>query len=842
MSGVMKYAEAVTYSSPESGQASSASLAATLGNGHLGSRFLGASCGDVAAQRSEEFFFGSHTQGGAYARFTRDGLPWAGLCNAFGIACSFSRFCAYRSLYLLMLALTCAVLFPSVSLAAPKNPSIDRVELGFDGNYKLGYWTPLSVKVSGLPDAEHLSLEVIVPDSDGVPTRVRHPFSFSSRLSSVPPCDYTREPAKRLFVKIGRNSGEMIVVLRDGEREVARRVFDLAGGELTPAMPSDAWLLLSLGTTKHLAGTLAANRQFKSAGGRIVTVTDPARLPDQWYGYEGVDVVVLPGSAEELSELLKADAPMAALDGWLRRGGTLLMTLGGSGEKVLATAGNAANWAPGRFEKIIPMTNAGALERASGVESLLEPLTEGERFSLSAARLTKPVGEVKLAAGLRAEDLPLIIDRCYGFGRVLFVAIDLDEPIMGRWAGTAPLVMGQFLPQQAARDAETPTTQGEVTHAGYDDLSGQLRTTLDQFQHQGVRLLPFGALLGMMMAYVVLLGPGDFLLVKRFLRRMELTWITMPLLILLTCGGAYALAVGLKGNQIHMNQVDVIDYDDVQSARRATTWFTIFSPRGQAYDLTLVGVQPSACSYPAIPARRETPTGGGVLLSWFGLPGTALGGMESRATPPLAGQPYDISSHLDALDEVPIPVWSTKSFVARWTPQGSAPLSANLTPAKGGLEGLLSGTVVNNSNAPLEQCVLLTKRWAYPLGTLAPKERLAIHDGLGPRAAQSYLARRREADEAYDHLGTDSARILQVMSFYRTVGGQDYTRLKHRYDATIDISRQLSDDQAILIGLRPTAAAEVRDGDRPLATASPGGLTMYRVIVPVQSEVLVPRP
>ncbi|MCE9553600.1 MAG: hypothetical protein K8T91_09550 [Planctomycetes bacterium] len=655
----------------------------------------------------------------------------------------------------LLLCATVSLWFNS-ALAAP---SIDRVELGFDGNYKLGYWTPLSVKFGELPDSKNVSLEVTVPDSDGVPTRVRHSLENSNKQ------------AERLFVKIGRNSGEMIVVLRDGEREIARRMFDLAGGELTPAMPSDAWLLLSLGTTKHLAATLAANRQFKSSGGRIVTVTDPADLPYQWYGYEGVDVVVLPGSGNELSALLKADAPMAALDGWLRRGGTLLMTLGANGEKVLATDSKAADWAPGRFDKVIAMSNAGALERASGVETLLEPLSEGERFSLSATRLTKPVG---------------------------------------------------------ARDAETPTTLGEVTHAGYDDLSGQLRTALDQFQKQGVRLLPFGALLGMMMAYVVLLGPGDFLLVRRVLKRMELTWITMPLLILLTCGGAYALAVGLKGNQLRMNQVDVIDYDDVQSARRATTWFTIFSPRGQAYDLTL-----------ASPGSRVAPE---LLLSWFGLPGTALGGMESRATPPLAGQPYDISSNLDALDEVPIPVWSTKSFVARWTPQGSAPLSANVTPAKGGLEGLLSGTVVNNSEAPLEQCVLLTKRWAYPLGTLAPKERLAIHDGLGPRAAQSYLTRRREADEAYDHLGTDAARILQVMSFYRTVGGQDYTRLKNRYDVTIDISRQLSDDQAILIGLRPKATAEVRDGDKPLAPASPGGLTMYRVIVPIQNKALAPRP
>ena len=154
----------------------------------------------------------------------------------------------------LLLCVTVSLGFDS-ALAAP---SIERVDLGFDGNYKLGYWTPLSVKLGGLPDSKNLSLEVIVPDSDGVPTRVRHPLADSKALSA------------ELFVKIGRNTGEMLVVLRNGEREVARRALDLAGGELAPALPSDAWLLVTLGTTKHLAETLAANRQFRAAGGRIV--------------------------------------------------------------------------------------------------------------------------------------------------------------------------------------------------------------------------------------------------------------------------------------------------------------------------------------------------------------------------------------------------------------------------------------------------------------------------------------------------------------------------------------------------------------------------------------------
>jgi len=626
------------------------------------------------------------------------------------------------------------------------------------------------------------------------------------------------------------------VILRNGEQELTRRGFNLDGGELPPAMTSESWLLLTLGTTKHLTETLAGHRHLKRSGGRVVALTHPAQLPDQWYGYEGVDLVVLPGRAAELRTLLADKVGMQAMDAWLRRGGTLLMSPGQGAKEMLAADGPVAKWSPGRFEGYGELTSAGPLERASGVEALLEPLTGGERFSLPLIRLANSAGEVKLATGPRREDPPILIDHRYGFGRVLFAAIDLDEPLLKRWPGTAPLVTSWFLPTQRSRDEEASTQLGEVAHAGYDDLAGQLRSALDQFQTQGVRLLPFGALLGLMLAYVVLLGPGDYLLLKRLLKRMELTWITMPLLIVLSCAGAYALAVGLKGREVRMNQVDVVDFDAVQQARRATTYFTVFSPRGQAYDLTLVGVQPSGGSAPAVPARRETPTDDGVLLSWFGLPGTALGGMQSRAAPPLAGRPYDFARNLSALDEVPIPVWSTKSFVARWSPADEAPLTADLAPAEGTLEGLLKGTVTNGSGQPLDECLLLTRRWAYPLGTLGAGERRAIHDGLGPGTTESYLARRRETDEAYDREGNNVKRIVEVMSFYQAVQGESYVGLKHRFEAPLDMSLHLGSDRAVLLGVRRKPVAEVHNGDQPLAPTTAEGLTIYRVIVPIRSQ------
>jgi len=738
-----------------------------------------------------------------------------------------SSFCRHSGFVIpLLVCASVSLWFNSASAA----PSIDRIEIGFDGYYKLGYWTPLSIHISGLSNRTDCSLQVIVPDSDGVPTRVRQPISVAGA------------PTQRLYVKIGRNSGQMTVVVRQGEQEVARRAWDLGGGSLTPAMPSDSWLLLTLGTTKHLSQTLAAHKQLKRGGGRVITITNSEQLPDQWYGFDGVDLVVLPGGAPELPSLLADPPAVEALDAWLRRGGTLLLNPGSQARQLLTATGPVAQWSPGRFESLGELTTAGALERASGVESLLEPLTRGERFSLPLVRLAQPIGNILLATGPRRADLPLVIERPYGFGRVLFVALDLDEPLLARWPGTAPLVGGWFLPPQRSRDEEASDQLGEVAHAGYDDLAGQLRSALDQFQSQGVRLLPFGALLGLMLVYIVLLGPGDYLLVRRLLKRMEWTWITMPLLVVLSCAGAYALAIGLKGREARMNQVDVIDFDDVQQARRASTFFTLFSPRGQAYNLSLRPARPERESRDEgtneVPDSQPEGHRPPVLLSWFGLPGTALGGMESRAAPPLAGRPYDFAENLSELAEVPVPIWSTKSFVARFSPPGEAPLTAELAPAPGALEGLLKGSVTNRLGKPLEECLLLTRRWAYPLGTLAAGERLAIHDGLGPRTTESFLTRRREADDAYDPQGSDVKRIVEMLSFYKAAKGTNYVGLKHRYETLLDMSLHLGTDRAVLVGVSRKPTAEVLDGDQPLAPGTTEGLTLYRVIVPIRTPQL----
>ena len=108
-----------------------------------------------------------------------------------------------------------------------------------------------------------------------------------------------------------------------------------------------------------------------------------------------------------------------------------------------------------------------------------------------------------------------------------------------------------------------------------------------------------------------------------------------------------------------------------------------------------------------------------VLLSWLGLPGSALGGMDPRSdNRPLTDRPYDFSPDLSRLENLPIHVWSTRSLTARWSLTDD-PRCWTPSLTKGADEGS-TATITSNLDVPLSDCWLAYGRWVYPLETLEP--------------------------------------------------------------------------------------------------------------------------
>ncbi len=202
------------------------------------------------------------------------------------------------------------------------------------------------------------------------------------------------------------------------------------------------------------------------------------------------------------------------------------------------------------------------------------------------------------------------------------------------------------------------------------------------------------------------------------------------------------------------------------------------------------------------------------------------------------------------MHDVPIPVWSTKSFTGRWITSTRAFPQAELADEN----QLLVGSVTNTFNYPLEHCLLAYGRSVYELGTLAPGESARVGSMSKRSELKTLLTGRKivaidkgdkyqQEATPYDQASRDIYYILRMMMFHDAAGGRRYTGLWNAYQDFVDFSSLLHADRAILVAQRPASdsaeksqgASLLRDG-QPLADSPDKHLTIYRFVFPVKRE------
>jgi hypothetical protein len=714
---------------------------------------------------------------------------------------------------------------------ARKPLEIVRVRVGLADCYKLGCWTPVEVFLRGTDEPRTGRVSIEVPDGDNVPTEVATP---PERPCQVLP---GVETSVLLYVRIGQLDAAMTVRFESEGRLLAKRVFE------TGMEGDDRYLPSPLLSTQQLIvvvgdGKLGLEKLTRSGFGQaeaekvVATLDDVGQLPTRWYGYEGVDALVLCTHDVQRYRPLRAEgARVQALQRWIRNGGRLLLSVGSQADEVLDERSPLAQFAPGKLKEVISLRQTGALETYSGGNN---PMQQGAgRSELRVPRLAEPRGVVEADES----GLPLVIRAAEGFGQIVFLAFDLQQAPVNRWKDRGQLVARAL--QLTGHGEEDADQSSAMMHYGYQDMAGQLRSALDRFT--GVRLVPFSLVALLVLVYILLIGPGDYFLLRKVFRRMELTWITFPTIVVLVSVGAYFLAYQLKGRQTRVNQVDVVDVDMVDGYVRGTTWLNLFSPRTSAYQ---VGFRP------------QLPGGGAAAeaeqyVAWLGLPGEALGGMSPRTiSPSLWRRRYRFSPDLQTMNGVPVQVWSTKSFTTRWFARTEPPLEIELEKEA----DILRGTIVNTLDVPLDGCILAYRRWVYQLGNLAPGQAASIGELTKRSELDTLLTGRKlifddaadkfqQESTPYDQASLDVGYIVRTMMFYKAAGGRRYTGLLNRYQGFIDMSDLLEADRAILMGLAPPVDAEAPEARRgsilmcngePMARAEDRHTGFFRFLIPVE--------
>lgn len=734
--------------------------------------------------------------------------------------------CLRWATVVVLVVAACATAAARVSAQqADATPQLHLAELrvGIEGRYKAGCWTAVELQFAGIAAEATAIAELTTADGDGVPVVYR-----SEPIKLLP----GRRASTVVYARFTQSQPNLQVVLRsEGQRLLDVKVDTFGGDGPTlplPLGPEDR-LIVSVGRLSALDEVRYAGPNGNSIQPFIAGIPDPTQLPTRWYGYESVDCVVLSADALDFYSKFAADGPQAvALRRWVELGGKLLLSAGRDVESLCGPNGPLGRIVELKISGSTPLPRAAALEAAADGKSI------NLRFASDLAQVRVPrvdgsSGVVEVGEG----DLPLVLRRPFGLGRVTIALVDLDHPLLQRWSGRGVLLR-RMLDSKTAEEADS-SPQVSGPYYGYGDLAGQLRGAVDEYDN--VQVISFFTLAMLVIGYILAVGPGDYLLVRRVFKRTEATWITLPIIVMATTVGGYYLASRLKGDDLRTHQVDIIDYDLASGTVRGTSYAGIFSPNSRTYDIAW---RPQAKLLPT----TGTPE---VLTSWLGLPGDGMGGMRNgNAAGSWFVNAYASSAEHDVLTGVPIQVWSSKLFQGRWDAR-TAPSSQTL--AVDG-NGRLQGKVQNPFGVRLRNVLIYHAGNPYLLGDLAVGESRELTPPLG-RGVQDVLRSVEVVTSSkpgsnptinvgnYDTGNRNVPSIVQKMMFYEAVGGRGYTNLDHRFQAFLDLSEHLRLGRAVL-----TATVDDPAAAGPLLELNSDGDTVprphdrrevfVRAVIPVQ--------
>jgi len=106
------------------------------------------------------------------------------------------------------------------------------------------------------------------------------------------------------------------------------------------------------------------------------------------------------------------------------------------------------------------------------------------------------------------------------------------------------------------------------------------------YQLPSLALPPTSGLLILIGAYIVIIGPINYLILKRLDRR-ELAWITMPLLVLGFTAASFGYGFVLRGTDVLVNEVAIVRGAPDATEATAQVYFGVFSPTRATYQVSV---------------------------------------------------------------------------------------------------------------------------------------------------------------------------------------------------------------------------------------------------------------
>lgn len=444
---------------------------------------------------------------------------------------------ALMSLFLACILAYYSFLQPPIPVVAqdPGGPVLTAAA-GLDGFAKGGRWLPVRVTLENNgPDIEG----ILQAEVNGLNNR---DLTFAQAVN----LPQTSRKEVFLYVYPEAYQSSITVQLLAGGRKVAE-----VSDRLTSASQADTLY----GVVADNATAFNFLSRIKPSNANAFTAyLMPGDLPDHYLGLEPLDVLILSG----MDTGALSSAQQEALKGWVMRGGRLLVAGGPDWRKT--TAG---------LKELLPLvpSDESRLETLSALAALIqeEEVPEGEALAA--------VGELVSGAQVLAqqEEIPLIVQRSYGSGEILFLAVDPALEPLEDWDGL-PALFDLLL---------NSGNSLAVWGSGFQnwDMAHQASSILPDFGLPSAFLVV--CFLGI---YIVAVGPLNYIILGR-LKRRELAWLSIPAIVLVFGGLAWFTGSRSLGNHPLLNRVALVKVWPGYEKAQVEGLVGLFSPRRDRFHI-----------------------------------------------------------------------------------------------------------------------------------------------------------------------------------------------------------------------------------------------------------------
>lgn len=321
--------------------------------------------------------------------------------------------------------------------------------------------------------------------------------------------------------------------------------------------------LRTLSPTEFLVGVLTEDGLMPTGlasvrrGGNPVALArlTPADLPTDPLPFQTLDALVI---RQASSDRLTSEQ-RTALRTWIEQGGQLVVA-GGPGWRRSVEGLDDLLPVFGLWTR--PVKHLRAFTRYAGV--------------------APPDGDVLVTIGsptegarvlLAQESIPLVVERWLGLGRVTFIGVDPAIEPFRSWPASESVWQRVLVGGRPGLPVLDDSTLGAYP----------LRSALSEMLNLG--LPAAGWVIAFLVGYVVVVGPGQYVVLRRLDRR-EWAWIGFPSVAFLAAGLLIGSAWWLRGPDIRLASISMVRIAEDARTAPMDTYIGLVSPTRGSYDLS----------------------------------------------------------------------------------------------------------------------------------------------------------------------------------------------------------------------------------------------------------------